>query len=134
MILGLKREDQFSNPFFELVQKTCEARLSYLFRHGNSCKGPADTAKVPAEVREDSRVLRVRAVHDSRPLIASTPGSSPPERPGLDNITGQPWSHATCPHTTASSTLSCLFQQKERDNAEVSTEEVVRGEVASEHG
>jgi len=28
----------------------------------------------------------------------------------------------------------CLFQQKERDNAEVSTEEVVRGEVASEHG
>ena len=73
---------------------------------------PADTAKVPAEVREDSRVLLVRAVCDSRPLIASTPGSSPLEQPGLDDITSQPWSHATCPRTTASSTLSCLFKQK----------------------
>ena len=29
--------------------------------------------------------------------------SSPPERPGLDNITSQPWSEATCPCTTSTS-------------------------------
>jgi len=48
-------------------------------------------------------------------------GSSHPERPGLDNITSQPWSDTTCPRTTASSTLSCLFEQKERYKAEVIT-------------
>ena len=53
--------------------------------------------------------------------ITSTPGSSPPERPGPDNITGKPWSDATCPCYAASSILSCLFQQKERDKAEAST-------------
>jgi len=37
-------------------------------------------------------------------VIASTPGSSPPERPGLDNVTSQPWSAATCPCTTFRST------------------------------
>jgi len=26
--------------FFELVQKTCQVRFSYLFRHSNLCKGP----------------------------------------------------------------------------------------------
>jgi len=61
------------------------------------------------------------AVYGSRPPIASPPGSSPPERPGLEKITSQPCSDATCPCNTASSTLSCLFQQKERDKAEVST-------------
>jgi len=35
------------------------------------------------------------AVYGSWPLITSTPGSSPPERTGLDNITSQPWSDAT---------------------------------------
>ena len=29
--------------------------------------------------------------------VFSTPGSSSPERPGLDNISSQPWSDATCP-------------------------------------
>jgi len=38
-----------------------------------------------------------------------------------DNSTSQPWSDETCPCNTASSTLSCLFRQKERDKAEVST-------------
>ena len=33
--------------------------------------------------------------------IASTPGSSSPEQPGLDNTTSQPWSDATCPCTTS---------------------------------
>ena len=119
-ILGSKREDRFSNPFFELVHKMCQVHFSYLLRLGNFCKGPADTAKVPAEVPEDSRVLRARRLC-MQPPIASKPGSFPLERPGPDNITSQPWSDATCLCNTASSTLSCLFQQKERDKAEVST-------------
>jgi len=53
-------------------------------------------------------------VYGSQPL----PGSSPLERPGLDKITGQPWSDTTCPCTTARSTWSCLFKQKERHKAE----------------
>ena len=57
-ILGSKREDRFSNPFIELVQETCQVHFSYLLRLGNFFKlleGPADTAKVPTEVPEDSR-------------------------------------------------------------------------------
>ena len=69
---------------------------------------------------EDSRVSRVRR--------ASFPVSDcletwriPSEEPCLDNTTSQPWSHATCPCSSFSSPLSCLFQQKEPDKAEVST-------------
>jgi len=40
---------------------------------------------------------------------------------GLDSSTSQLWYDATCTCNTDSSTLSCLFQQKERDKAEVST-------------
>ena len=39
-ILGSKREDRFSDPFFEVVQKTCQVDFSYLLRLGNFCKGP----------------------------------------------------------------------------------------------
>jgi len=80
-------------------------------------------------------VLRARRLCTQLP-IASTPGSSPPEQPGPDNITSQPWFDATCPCNTASSTLSCLFQQKERDKAEVVTSTGGTGArcVASEHG
>ena len=48
---------------------------------------PVEHAKVPAEESEDSRVLRMRCLC-CRPSIASKlePGSSPLERPGLDNI------------------------------------------------
>jgi len=55
--------------------------------------------KVPVTVKvpEDSRVLRVRCLC-CRPPIASTPGLSPPERPGLDNMTSQTWSEGrVCP-------------------------------------
>jgi len=41
------------------------------------------------------------AIYGSRPPITSTHGSSLPERPGLYNITSQPWSDATCPGTTS---------------------------------
>jgi len=37
-ILGLKREDRFSNSFYELVQSTCQVRFPYLLRYGNLCK------------------------------------------------------------------------------------------------
>ena len=40
---------------------------------------------------------------------------------GLDHITSQPSSHATCPCTTASRTLSCLSKHQERDKAQVRT-------------
>jgi len=68
-ILGSKREDRFSNPFFELVHKMCQVHFSYLLRLGNFCKGPADTAKVPAEVPEDSRVLRARRLCMQPPIL-----------------------------------------------------------------
>ena len=42
-----------------------------------------------------------RAFYSSLTPIASKPGSSPPEWPGLDNITSQPWSEATCPCTSS---------------------------------
>ena len=29
-IVGSKREDRFSNPFFELVQKTCQVHFSFV--------------------------------------------------------------------------------------------------------
>jgi len=51
-------------------------------------------------VPEDSRVLRARRLC-TQPQIASTPGSSSLKQPGLDNITSQPWSDATCPCTTS---------------------------------
>jgi len=61
------------------------------------------------------------AVYGSRPPIASKPGSSPLERPGLDNSTSQAWADAIYPHTIVFGTLSCPFLLKECDNVEVST-------------
>ena len=112
----------FPTLFFELVQKTCQVHFSYLRRHGNFCKDPRTLRKFPQKCQKIAG-CRGRAVYvlNLRSAIASKPGSSPPERPGPDNITGQPWSDATCLCNTTSSTLSCLFQQKERDKAEVRT-------------
>jgi len=39
-IFDSKRENRFSNPFFELVPQMCQVRFSYLLPHGNSCKAP----------------------------------------------------------------------------------------------
>jgi len=44
-ILGSKREDRFSNPFFELLQNTTLVRFSYLLRLCNFCKAPRDMRK-----------------------------------------------------------------------------------------
>ena len=95
--------------------------------------GPAEHAKVPAEVPENSQVLRVRHLCCRTP-IASAPGSSPPERVGLDNMTSQPWSKATWPRTTSSSTLSCLFREKSVTIGSNAPDKVARGQVASDHG
>ena len=57
-ILGSKREDRFSDHFSDLVQNICSVCFSYLLRLSIFCKAPRD--KVPAEVPEDSRVLRER--------------------------------------------------------------------------
>jgi len=39
-ILGSKREDRLSDPFFELVQNTTLVRFSHLLRLCNLCKEP----------------------------------------------------------------------------------------------
>ena len=60
-ILGSKREDRFLDPFFDLVQNTSLVRFLDLLQLCSSISvRPAGHAKVPTEVPEDSRVLRVR--------------------------------------------------------------------------
>ena len=51
-ILGSKSEDRFSNPFFEVVQKTCQVRFSYLLQHCNLCKGPRTLRKFPQKCQK----------------------------------------------------------------------------------
>ena len=48
-------------------------------------------------------IYKQSAVYVSQPPIASKPGSSPPDRHGLDNITSQPWSDANCHRRTSDS-------------------------------
>ena len=104
-ILGSKREDRFSDHFADLVQNICSVRFSYLLRLSIFCKAPRDMRKFPQKCQKIAGCW-VSAVYGSRPPIASKPASSPPERPGLDNTTSQPWSDATCPCTTFAS--ACL--------------------------
>jgi len=51
-ILGSKREDRFSNPFFELVQNTSLVRFSYLLRLCNFCKAKRDMRKFPQKCQK----------------------------------------------------------------------------------
>jgi len=44
--------------------------------------------------------------------VLRSPRSSPPEQQGINNMTSQPWSEATYPHTTSDGTVSCLFRGK----------------------
>jgi len=97
---GSKREDRLSDPFFWTGTKYQFGSFFVLASPLHFCKAPRDTQKFSAEVTEDSRVLRARRLY-TQPPIASTPGPSPPERPGLDNTTSQSWSDATCPCTTS---------------------------------
>jgi len=99
-----------NNFFFPLF---CSASISFckpdsieiarLFRtKPNPALSPAGHAKVSEKCQKTAGCYEC-AVHGSWPRIASKPGSSPPERPGLDNTARQPWSDATCSCTTCSS-------------------------------
>jgi len=46
-ILGLKREDRFSDYFSDLVQNICSVRFSYLLLLSIFCKTPRDMRKFP---------------------------------------------------------------------------------------
>jgi len=71
-ILGSKREDWFSNPFFELVQNTGQVRFSYLLRYGNLCKGPRTLQKFPQKCQKIAgcwgRAVYVRNLRSPRHL------------------------------------------------------------------
>jgi len=95
-ILSSKREDRFSDHFFDLVQNICTVRFLYLLRPSNFCKAPRDMRKFPQQCQKIAGCWG-SAVYGSRPL----PDSSPPKRPGLDNFMSQPWSDTTCPCTTS---------------------------------
>jgi len=51
-ILGSKREDRLSDPFFELIQNTTLVSLSYLLRLGNFCKFPRKMRKFPQKCQK----------------------------------------------------------------------------------
>jgi len=51
-ILGLQREDRFSNLFLKMVQNTCQVCFSYLLRCGNLCKGPWTLRKFPQKCQK----------------------------------------------------------------------------------
>ena len=55
-ILDSKREDRFSNPFFELVQNTTSVRFSYLLRLCDFCKAPRDMRKFHRSARRQPGV------------------------------------------------------------------------------
>ena len=51
-ILGSKREDRFSDPFFDWVQHTSLVRFLYLLRLSNFCKAPRDMRKFPQKCQK----------------------------------------------------------------------------------
>jgi len=51
-ILGSKREDRFSDPFFDWVQNTSLVRFSYLLRLCNFCNAPRDMRKFPQKCQK----------------------------------------------------------------------------------
>ena len=109
---GSKRENRFSGPSFWYGTK-------YLFvlasppRLSNFWKGPRDMQKFLQKYQKTAGCW-VCTVYGSQLWITSKPGSSPLDRPGLNYITSQPWSHTTCPCTNASSAyfrfVNSLFQ------------------------
>jgi len=123
-ILGSKREDWFSDHFSDLVQNICSVRFSYLLRISIFCKAPRDMRKFPQKCQKPEIAgCWESAVYGSRPLIASKPDLSPPERPDLDdldNITCQTWSEATCPCTTSANAylrfVTVLLLEKTRQS------------------
>jgi len=100
----------FRTLFSDLVQNACSVRrCSCLLRLSTFCKALQNIQRSPQKCQKIAG-CRECAVYASRPPIASKPGLFSPESTSLDNITSQPWSDAISPRTTASSTLSYLFQ------------------------
>jgi len=83
-----------------------------IFRHSKDCKSftidivskSSQNIHLTADIYMSAEpILKQCAVYGSRRLIASKPGSSSLERYGLNNITSQSWSDATCPRPTSDS-------------------------------
>jgi len=96
-----------SGKFSAYLLLNCEG-LSEFNLHSavSSCVALSSCVAIPYCV-----VLRAHCLC-TQLLIASTLGSSSPERLGLDNLTShrlsQPWSDATCPCTTSRSAYFCF--------------------------
>jgi len=106
-------------PFFLIGTKNISGSFSVPASAQWLCKGPLTMQKFPQKCHKIAGFWE-NAAYGSRPLIASKSGSSPLVRPGLDNLTSQPWSDSSYSPSISSCTLSCPLKQKERDKAEVS--------------
>jgi len=124
---------EFITILFDLVQTMFLVLFSYLHQLSNFYKSPRNMRKFLWKCYSQIAGGWECAVYGSRPPIAWKPGSSPPERLGLDNITGQPWSDATCPRTISSSDLSCLREKNVAIGINA-LKDMVRGQGASDHG
>ena len=71
-ILCSKREDRFSDPFFDLVQNISLVCISYLLCLCNFCKALWDMRKFPQKCQKIAGCKEC-SVYGSRPPIASIP-------------------------------------------------------------
>jgi len=104
-----------------VVQKTCQVHFSYLLWLGNFCKGPRTLQKFPQKCQKIAGCWgRAVYVHNLRlPRHLAHPFRNDPVQTTVRVNHGL--TQRAPVHNTATSTLSCLFQQEERDKAEVST-------------
>jgi len=132
-ILGSKREDRFSNPFFELVQNTTLVRFTYLLRLCNFCKGPRDMRKFPQKCQKIAGcwgravyVHNLRSLrHLAHPLWNDRVQTISWVNHGLTQRAPVP------PLEVLTSALSRSFCWKRQDKV---LEAVLQGNVASKHG
>ena len=137
--MGSKRDDQSSNPFFEVVQKQCQVR--FMYRHDNYVWART-LQKFPQKCQKNagcwkcavygSRLL-IASKPDSWPLIASKPDSSPPKRSGLNKRVNHGLTQlAPMPPLLV---LCLVFSdQKSMTKRKWAFEKVVQEQVASDHG
>jgi len=104
-----------SHPFFWIGTENMSGSFFVPALAQWLCKGPRTLRKFPQKCQKIAGCEEC-AVYG----IASKPGSSPPERPGPDNITSHPWSRSLAP-VPLLLVLCLVFKQKGRDKAEVST-------------
>ena len=133
-LIGFKKhEDRFCNPFFDLVQKMFQVHFLYLLLHGNSCEGPWTLRKFPQKCQKIAGCEEC-AGYGSRPPIASKLCPSPTERPGLDIwwVNHGLTQRAPVPPLLV---LCLVFSNKKSVTKwKWSLQEVVQGQVASDHG